>query len=408
MARICMIAYSEYSSDARIRREAEALAARGDDVDFICLPPENRSVIRFLNGVSLHPLNIRRYRGSSGWRYMLSYLRFFWRSFLLVSIRHLRLRYDVVQVHTMPDFMVFSALVPRLTGAGLILDVHDLMPELYMSKFNLGQDHRLIRAIKWMETASVAFAHRAIAVHRPHLEALVSHGNPLEKFEVLLNTPDPAVFAPTRKHCRTGAYFKLVYHGTISKRHGLELALRATALARREIQNLKFSIIGDGDDLERLMSLAEDLQLDAVVDFSRKSVPVHELPALLEDADLGIVPLREDAFTRYMLPVKLMEYAVMGIPAITTRTKTIAGYFDADMVEYISGESAEELAQSIVALHNDPERCARIAARASEFTRQNNWENQKHRYYRLVDSLKSRERRSAAPPSNVGAPAGAA
>jgi len=292
----------------------------------------------------------------------------------------------------MPDFMVFSALVPRLMGAGVILDVHDLMPELYMSKFGLDWDNRLIRAIARMEKVSVAFAHRAIAVHRSHLEALVSHGNPIERFEVLLNTPDPAVFVNREKRHKDGAFFKLVYHGTISKRHGLELAVRAVAMARKEIPNLTLSIIGDGDDLDRLVRLADDLRLERVVEFSRQSVPVDKLPALLEDADVGIVPLRLDTFTQYMLPVKLMEYVAMGIPVIATRTRTIEGYFGDDMVEYISGESVEELMRCIIRLHGDPERCARMATRAAEFTRQYNWENQKHIYYRLVDSLKPSER----------------
>lgn len=397
MARICMIAYSEYASDARIRREAESLAARGDLVDCICLPLESQGASRVLNDVNLYPLNVRRYRGSSTWLYMLSYLRFFFGSFLLVTIRHLRLHYDVIQVHTMPDFMVFSALIPRIMGAGLILDVHDLMPELYMSKFNIGRDHPLIRALTRIETASIAFAHRAISVHSTHLEALVSHGSRVERFEVLLNTPDPAIFASREKQRKNSPCFRLVYHGTISKRHGLELALRAVALARKEIANLSLSVIGEGDDLGRLSRLADELNLDGVVEFSRKSVPVNKLPAMLESADLGIVPLRVDTFTQYMLPVKLLEYAAMGIPAITTRTRTIARYFDDDMVEYISGESVEELTRSIVRLYGDPARRALMSASAAEFTRQHNWENQKHIYYRLVDSLNSSGSRVATP-----------
>lgn len=386
MARVCMIAYSEYVSDARIRREAESLAERGDHVDCICLPHENNDSQRELRGVQLNPVGLKRYRGESAGRYLLSYLRFFIRAFLLVAARHLRWPYDVIQIHTMPDFMVFSALIPRLLGAGVILDVHDLMPELYMSKFNLGADRWLIRAIIWMERASIAFAHKAIAVHRPHLEALVRHGSPPGKFEVLLNTPDPAIFVPREKSKKNGV-FRIVYHGTISKRHGLELAIRAAALARKEIENLKLSIIGDGDDLDRLLRLTAEMELDGFVEFTRKSVPVNKLPSMLADADLGVVPLKKDSFTQYMLPVKLMEYVMLGIPVIATRTATIEEYFDESMIEYISGDSEEELAYSIVRLHWDARRRTAMTNNAAEFTRNYNWDKQKCVYYRLVDSL---------------------
>lgn len=402
MLRICMIAYSEYVSDARIRREAESLAQRGDSVDLICLPHQRlvrRSVLR---GVRILPVNMKRYRGSSTYRYLLSYLRFFSKAFVRVTLLHLRSRYDLVQVHTMPDFMVFAAVVPRFTGTGVLLDVHDLMPELYMSKFKLNRSHRLIRTITCIERASIGFAHRAIAVHSTHLEALVGHGNPLERFEVLLNTPDPSVFVPQESHGIRGG-FKLVYHGTISRRHGLELALRAVALARNWRPELRFSIIGDGDDMDRLTQLATELDLDGSVEFTKRSVPVNELPGLLADADLGIVPLRKDGFTKYMLPVKLMEYVALGIPVIVTRTKTIEHYFRDSMVEYISGESVEELAQSIMSLAANPGRRADMAARACQFAKHYSWAKQKLEYYRLVDSIARRRNGARGPTcSNSG------
>ena len=82
-----------------------------------------------------------------------------------MSFLFFRKRYDIIQVHTMPDFLVFAALVPKLFGAKVILDVHDLMPELYMCKFRAGPRHFIIRLITWVERRSIGFAHQAIAVH---------------------------------------------------------------------------------------------------------------------------------------------------------------------------------------------------------------------------------------------------
>ena len=77
MARICMVAFTHYSTDTRVRREAEALADRGDEVDFLCLVEEGRENIRMLNGVRLHQLPIGRYRGSSALTYLSKYALFF-------------------------------------------------------------------------------------------------------------------------------------------------------------------------------------------------------------------------------------------------------------------------------------------------------------------------------------------
>ncbi|MBN2323605.1 MAG: glycosyltransferase family 4 protein [Spirochaetes bacterium] len=385
MARICMVAYSEYISDARIRREAEALAKRGDEVECICLSNEKRGERKILNGVWMCQLNVRRYRGSSSWRYILSYFIFLLKASVKVTIKHIKTRYDVIQVHTMPDFMVFSALIPRIFGARVILDVHDLVPELYISKFKLNENHLLIKTLRFVEKISIAFAHKAISVHKIHLEALVGHGNPKSKFEIIMNTPDPEIFYQRgdRKHCKD---FKLVYHGTISRRHGLELSIRAMELIRERISNVIFKIIGEGDDVERLIELVEDLNLSQVVEIIGKFVPVHELPKLIEDADLGIVPLVNDSFTQYMLPVKLMEYIALNIPVIVTKTRTVESYFDDTMVEFISGESEEELAECVVKLHDDPQRRLLLSKNARDFTIRYNWEKQKQIYYNLIES----------------------
>ena len=191
---IGMIAYTNYEYDPRVRREAEALAARGDTVDFLCLKEEDDPPSKILAGVRLLHLKIRRYRGDNGLRYLLSYLRFFVHATLRIGLEHARNRYAIVHVHTMPDFLVFSAVIPKILGAKVILDVHDLTPELYGTKFGTGRKVRLVKFLTFVERRSVAFAHRAIAVHKPHLDALVRHGNPAGKFFVLLNTPDQKIF----------------------------------------------------------------------------------------------------------------------------------------------------------------------------------------------------------------------
>jgi len=375
MAKICMIAYTFYSRDPRVRREAEALAGRGDSVDFICLKEAGKTVPRDYDGVHLYPLSAGRYQGDSTLLYLAKYASFFLRASFLVSFLFMRKRYDIIQIHTMPDFLVFTAFIPKLFGAKVILDVHDLMPELYMCKFRSGPRHFIVRLITWIERRSIAYADKAISVHIPHRDALVGHGNAEQKFAVLLNVPDTRIFHRNGGREADGK-FRLIYHGTVARRHGLEVALRAVSNVKRSIPNLEFLVIGGGDDLGRIKKIAAEMDLGDCVRFLG-TMPTEELPQYLRRADLGVVPILYDPFTRYMLPLKLLEYVGMGIPCIVSETETIRAYFSDEMVRFSKPGDERELADGILELYRDPDQRARQVAEAARFNASFNWEQQK-------------------------------
>lgn len=388
MARICMVAYSEYRTDTRVRREAEALAARGDNVTVLALAPAGEAGTASLNGVYLEQVGIRRYRGSAALNYLAGYLVFSLWATLRLTMLHLRRPFHVVQVHTLPDFMVFTALVPKLLGAKVVLDVHDLMPELYRTRFGLDERHPLVRLVSWAERASIAFADRAIAVHEVHRQALLRHGNPAGKFTVLMNLPDPLIFSRAETPAqREGPGLKLVYHGTVSHRHGLHVLLQAMAILAPRIAGLELHVIGDGDGLPPLVSLVEKLGLSGKVRFSRGFFPPEEIVPLIRGADVGVVPTVEDAFTRYMLPVKLLEYVALGLPVVCARTATLEAYFEDGMVAYFRSGDPHDLAERLLSLQQVPGRRAQIVAKADRFNREYGWERHKTVYYRLIDEI---------------------
>jgi glycosyltransferase involved in cell wall biosynthesis len=381
-----MIVFNNYINDPRVRREAEALVERGDLVDCICLTPRSDPKCT-LRGVNLFSVSTSKYNGQKPLRHVASYLVFFCYALIKVTRLHLRRPYDIVQIHTMPDFIVFAAIIPKLLGAKVILDVHDLTPEVYMAKFGSDYSHWVVRLIMWVERRSVAFANKAICVHQPHLNVLEQHGNPRHKFSVLLNVPDHRIFRRLPAARRPSGPFRLVYHGTIPKRAGIETAIRAVALARKEIPGLEFQIIsGHGDGLGAIQALADELRLNECVRID-PVVPVEHLPEILKQAALGIIPYGADAFTQFVLPTKLMEYAALGIPVITARLKTIEAYFDDEMVSYFQPGNEVELADQIVRLYRDPDLAAKFAANAAKFSERYNWPQQRAIYYELVDSL---------------------
>ena len=128
---VCMLAYSFYTFDNRVRRYAETLARRGDDVEVIALRYTGRPAMEVINSVRVFQIQRREKNERRRVSYFLRIVLFFVRSMVFLTRRHLRKPYDLLHVHSIPDFLVFAAWLPKLLGAKIILDIHDLLPEYY-------------------------------------------------------------------------------------------------------------------------------------------------------------------------------------------------------------------------------------------------------------------------------------
>ncbi len=411
-----MLAYTEYLTDPRVRREAQALAERGDQVDFLCLRQpgvDPRQRWQTVQGVHLCYLPFAKYQGGSQIAYLFSYLAFLFLSGWWLTGLYLRRRYHLIQVHTMPDFLIFAALIPRLLGCQLILDMHDLTSDLYAVKFRARWAKPIVWGLRIQERMSAGLAQHVITVHEPYRQVLIQRGIRPAKITVLMNVPDDRIFAmdarPTGKLSAItsggGQGLQLVYHGTIVARYGLDVMLRAVALLRPQIVGLRLAIYGKGDDLPRMIQLRSELGLEDIVYIHGKHVPTEDLPGVLTQADLAVVPNLSNPFTDAVLPTKLMEYAALGIPAVVARTPVVAQYFDDQMVRYFTPGDERDLAAAIASLAGDPAARRTLARMAHlRFTQPYNWTTAKLTYYALVDRLCQRRTSTHATSSRRFAP----
>jgi glycosyltransferase involved in cell wall biosynthesis len=379
--RVCMIAYSEYSSDARIRREAEALAAdHRFKVTVVALKEAAKPRSYHLDRVQVTEVPLRKYRGQSRWRYFLTYCVFAVLSFVRCAIILFTQGLDVVHVHNMPDFLVVGAAIPRLLGKKLVLDIHDSMPETYQAKF--GSISRYAHRLLCLEELfSCAFASKVISVNGPQRDVLMARGVPPGKIQVLLNVPDPRIFPHNTRQANStdtkAANYNIVYHGTVDRMLGLDLAIQAVGRLVDKIPNLRLHILGVGRDWTELHALAIHLGLADHIHFSRRIFSLEALPRLLGNMHLGIIPNRRNPATELMLPVKMLEYVALGIPVVAPRLKTIQYYFADDMVCYFAPDNVDSMTAAIYAMYNDKHRTTRQAINAGRFLEQFGWE--KHR-----------------------------
>src|SRR4030042_892501 len=240
MKKVCMVAYTYYHWDARIPKEAEALVQQGTSVDCFCLREGDYTRLSVINGVNVYCLPLGKFRGSSTIKYMLSYILFFLLAFFTVSKFYFKRRYDVIQFHTLPDFIIFAGLIPKIFGAKLILDMHEITPEFYMLKFGVSESHLLIRILKLLEKICAHFADAVIVVDDPIKRLLLQRCKFKSEPTVIMNSPDERLFcSDCLARVESLNSFSLIYHGTLTSLYGLEFAIQAVAKLKDRIPHLK-------------------------------------------------------------------------------------------------------------------------------------------------------------------------
>jgi glycosyltransferase involved in cell wall biosynthesis len=383
VARIVMIAYTGYASDARVKRHAQALADRGDEIDVICLRNEQEGDCA---GVNVIGIEMPRYRGSNRVSYALSYLKFFVLAAWIGFRRALERPYEVAIACSMPDAAVICALPLRLFGTRVLLDIHDTMPELYLDKRDGKRGELGAGLLRLEERMSAWFADHVIAVHELHRRRLEQVGIAAEKISVVLNAPDQRIFGQKLPVLGNHQDFILICHGTITKRLGVDVALKALALLRDRLPDARLIVVGGGDYLSDVRSLAKELGVERLVEFITP-VPVEALPGIIRRGSVGLVPNHASPATHLMLPVKLLEYAALGMPVIASRLRTIEHYFSDGAVRFFEPDDPSALAAAIADIHDNPAVRWRMVKETQRTMELIDWREEQMHYFRAIDAL---------------------
>ena len=388
MARICVIRQHPFPPDVRVGREVGALCAAGHEVDVICERVPGQPRTERLGPVTIRRLPLRHQRGGTA-SYVLRYGTFLAAAGALVSILHLRRRYDVVQVNSLPDVLVFAALIPRLTGTPVLLDLHEAMPEFFATKFGSSLDHPVVRLLARLEQASIAFSTRAVTCNREVRRLFVGRGAPEDKIDVVHNSADEAIFDASLfpPGPRQPGRFTLVCHGTLEAHYGVDTVIRAVALLEDTIPGLRLEVYGDGPCLTDLRRLAAELGLDGRVSFSGRTVPVEDMPGVLANADAGVVALTPTPHGEIMQTNKMFELITMRRPAIVSRTRTVERYFGDSCFELFTPGDERDLARAIVDLYSDPDRAVALVERAAAAAEPYRWSRDRSVYLTAVNRL---------------------
>ena len=383
--RVCMLAYTFYENDNRVIRYAEELAARGDSVDVIALRKNDQPVFDVINGVSVYRIQLREINEKTPLNYLGRILLFGIRSFYFLTKKHLKRPYNIVHVHSVPDFEVFAALIPKLSGTKIILDIHDIVPEFYAAKFHASEDSLFFRLLVMSERLSARFSDHVIIANHIWKEKIISRTVAPDKCTVILNYPSK-IWSESVTNTHSDDNFIMVYPGSLNWHQGLDIAIDALALIKDKVPNAVLHIYGEGPAKMQLSEQVNKLRLQDRVIF-KESVPLDSVPNIMANCDLGIIPKRNDKFGGEAFSTKTLEFMSVGVPIIVARTKIDSYYFNDNVVKFFEPGNEKDLADAMLEMIKNKKLREQLGKNASEFVKKYSWEANKHIYLDLVDSL---------------------
>ncbi|MEM3396205.1 MAG: glycosyltransferase family 4 protein [Thermoplasmata archaeon] len=377
---ICMVAYTYYPKDPRVRKEAEALAGNGYSVDIICIRQSGEKREEIINGVRVFRLPMQTARESGKLRYVYQYLMFFLLATFAVSVFHFRKRYHVVHTHSLPDFIVFAGIFPKLFGAKLVLDLHESMPDIYLSKFN-AREGFVYKLVCLAERISTSVADAVITVSEYIAKLLVERRTKKEKLTVIPNVPDIDFYPPKCSDAKD-----IVFAGNLTEYQDIDTVLDAMV----KLPDFKFHIFGDGILLPRIKEKIVKLNLTNRV-FLYGFVPQNELRRKLITSDwfIAVHPCRNIRLAWIALGNKALEYTFLGYVVVSSDMPGVREVFSDECFYYYLPEDAESLANAIRLAYSEKVKTIEKIKKAQEVIRRKgmSWSDVKGKLFQLYSRL---------------------
>lgn len=397
IGRVCVVRQSIYPFDLLARREAETLCQAGLETHIICLErldsQDARQLEETINGVHVHRLPLKKKRTGLG-SYMFDYLSFAFLAAIRLTVMHLQHPFDVIQVNTMPDFLVFSTIIPKILGAKVVSMMYEPTPELWEDRYK-SHPPRLLALV---EQLVLAYVDTSFTVTQQLKDTYVGRGAKPDKIQVVLNVPDASFLELAAGQDPTQPApegFALICHGTIEERYGHDTILEAVARVRAEIPGLRVKILGRGNYVDQLLAQRESLGLQDCVDYLGY-VPLEQMVHELRAADVGIVAQKSSPYSNLVHTGKMYEYMALGKPVLASRLKAVGAYFGDDAVAYFEPGDVQSLSDGILDLYRNPEKRKSLAENARALYDRYCWDKQKEAYLSVYERFCSRSSLSRA------------
>jgi glycosyltransferase involved in cell wall biosynthesis len=270
---------------------------------------------------------------------------------------------DVIYASSPPLLPMFSAwLASRLRGAPLVLEIRDLWPASLVELAALN-GRPAIFVMSWLERFLYDRSALIITLTEGIRRDIISRGWPPDKIHAIRYGVSADRFFPDQdaaKRVRAKEGWEdckvVLYLGAHGLANNLDVMLRAAEHLRGR-QDIRFVLIGDGIEKERLVAAAKGMRLSNVV--FHAAISARDAPAYINSADLCVATLRDTPLFRGAVPSKLIEYMACGkavLIGIRGEAEAIVERAGAGLV--FDPNDDVQLAAFVETLLDDPERRA--------------------------------------------------
>jgi glycosyltransferase involved in cell wall biosynthesis len=229
-----------------------------------------------------------------------------------------------------------------------------------------------------LQRAAYATAHRVVANSQAAADRLVAEGVSRSKIAVIAN----GVRRNAQVADRTGRPVRTVLTvANLREEKGHAVLLEAIAGGREAFRNVEFVFAGDGPCRAALEAKARELSIDGQIRFLGER---HDIPVLLAEADLFVLPSLTEAF-----PNSLLEAMAAGLPVIATRTGGICELVDDGTTGLLVGPSDSRALRGAIqrAIENPDPAAAMGRAAAAVVGERHSFERMASEFSALIDTL---------------------
>jgi glycosyltransferase involved in cell wall biosynthesis len=298
----------------------------------------------------------------------------------------------LIHVYSVADFLVFAALYPKWTGAKVILDIQDVVPESFKGKAGM---------LKVSERLSAGLSDHVIISNRLWKQRLFERSIPNDKYSVLVNHIDPPV-SNQRNHTRKDGKLILLLPNSFQAHQDLAFAIRAFARLKDRLPHCEVHLYGGGgrDSQRALENLAGGMDLNGRVRICSVE-PLDQTSSVIVDADIAVVPAVADGFGNEAYNTTIMDFMSHGVAVIAPRGAVDTCCFSDETVCFFKSGDDQAMAEALLKVIMDPSLRDRLSRNGLECATLNNWSSKKAEYLTLVDSLCA-EKFQVADPAECG------
>ena len=305
----------------------------------------------------------------------------------------LRLPRPDVVVATSPQFFCGWAgvWVSRLKRRPFVLEIRDIWPES-IGTVGAIRNRWILRYLEWLERRLYRAADHIVAVGEGYRQKVLEKLAAPERVSVVTNGVDLEEFVPREADAAwlreqgLAGRFVCAYLGTIGMAHGLEVVISAAQLLRsRGREDIRFCLVGDGAQREKLERLAREAGVQEAVVFTGRQ-PKERMPAILASVDACLIHLRGCELFESVIPSKIFETMAMRVPMIMGvkgEAREIVAAAGAGL--NMEPDSAEDLANCVERLADDRRLQAELGSSARGFVERNY--NRDRLAQRMLESL---------------------